>query len=51
MTDKKELKNYYLAEKYQQLKYSLSKNDWKDGNEYSDSKTTFIISIKKMLEI
>ena len=42
--------NEIIRKKYQTLKYSLSKNEWKDGNEYADAKTTFIKSVEKMLK-
>ena len=42
--------NNNTRRKYQQLKYSLSKKEWKDGNEYADAKTTFIRSVEKMLK-
>jgi len=42
--------NEIIRKKYQILKYSLSKNEWKDGNEYADAKTTFIRSVEKMLK-
>ena len=42
--------NEIIRKKYQSLKYSLSKKEWKDGNEYADAKTTFIKSVEKMLK-
>ena len=42
--------NKVIKKKYQNLKYSLSKNEWKNGNEYADAKTTFIRSVEKMLK-
>ena len=42
--------NEIIRKKYQSLKYSLSKKEWKDGNEYADAKTTFIRSVEKMLK-
>ena len=42
--------NEIIRKKYQNLKYSLSKKEWKDGNEYADAKTTFISSVEKLLK-
>ena len=42
--------NEIIRKKYQSLKYSLSKKEWKDRNEYADAKTTFIKSVEKMLK-
>ena len=42
--------NEVIRKKYQDLKYSLSEKEWKDGNEYADAKTTFIRSVEKMLK-
>ena len=42
--------NEIIRKKYQSLKYSLSKKEWKDGNEYADAKTKFIRSIEKKLK-
>ena len=42
--------NEIIRKKYQSLKYSLSKKEWKDGNEYADAKTIFIRSVEKMLK-
>ena len=43
--------NEITRKKYQRLKYSLSEKEWEDGNEYANSKTTFIRSIEKTLKI
>tara|TARA_B100001996_G_C18264857_1_gene440702 strand:- start:39 stop:545 length:507 start_codon:yes stop_codon:yes gene_type:complete len=42
--------NEITRKKYQNLKYSLSEKEWKDGNEYADAKTKFIRSIEKKLK-
>ena len=42
--------NEIIRKEYQSLKYSLSKKEWKDGNEYADAKTTFIKCVEKMLK-
>ena len=43
--------NEIIRKKYQSLKYSLSKKEWKNGNEYADAKTKFIRSVEKILLI
>lgn len=35
------------AKEYEALKIELSKNDWKDGNEYANAKSDFITGIMK----
>ena len=42
--------NEIIRKKYQSLKYSLSKKEWEDGNEYANAKTIFIRSVEKMLK-
>ena len=42
--------NEIIRKKYQNLKYSLSKKEWKDGNVYADAKTKFISSVEKLLK-
>ena len=42
--------NKIIRKKYQQLKYSLSKKEWKNSNEYADAKTKFIRSVETMLK-
>ncbi|MBF91073.1 MAG: hypothetical protein CMP75_04860 [Flavobacteriales bacterium] len=43
--------NNNTRKKYQQLKYSLSKKEWKDSNEYADAKTEFIRDVEKRIII
>lgn len=43
--------NKIIRDKYENLKYKLSKKKWKDGNEYANAKTEFIRSVEKKLKI
>ena len=43
--------NEVVKKEYEELKYTLAKKEWKDGNEYADAKTEFIKSIEKNLKI
>ena len=43
--------NEVIKKEYEELKYTLAKKEWKDGNEYADAKTKFIKSIEKSLKI
>ena len=43
--------NEIIRKKYQNLKNSISKKEWKNGNEYADAKTKFIRSVEKILLI
>ena len=44
-------KNKALRKEYENLKYELAKKKWKNRNDYSDAKTTFIRSVEKKLII
>ena len=43
--------NKTVKKEYENLKFNLAKNEWKDSNDYSDAKTKFIRTIENKLVV